>query len=148
MHNNQFVVDFKEKSELFNSFFAKQYTHIETGSNLPKKKWILEYYQFYLTWYFKEVQYNYSAHRSAHLFIIAISNHSHIKRKQPQRTFFRYSCSVTMINVVKKYLGRKIHELNTLIGFSNDSESPAPNKYIVKNRLLQNNYWWLLPLFS
>ena len=33
--HNQFVVDFKEKSELFNSFFAKQCTHIETGSNLP-----------------------------------------------------------------------------------------------------------------
>ena len=34
IHNNLFVVDFKGKSELFNSFFAKQYTHIETGSNL------------------------------------------------------------------------------------------------------------------
>ena len=34
---NQFVVDFKEKSEFFNSFFAKQCTHIETGSNyLPR----------------------------------------------------------------------------------------------------------------
>ena len=29
-HNNQFVVDFKEKSDLFNSFFAKQCTHIKT----------------------------------------------------------------------------------------------------------------------
>ena len=29
IHNNQFVVDFKEKSELFNSFFAKQCTYIE-----------------------------------------------------------------------------------------------------------------------
>ena len=35
IHNNQFVVDFKEKGKLFNSFFAKQCTHIETGSNLP-----------------------------------------------------------------------------------------------------------------
>ena len=34
IHNNQFVLDFKEKSELFKSFFAKQCTHIETGSNL------------------------------------------------------------------------------------------------------------------
>ena len=35
IHNNRFVVDFKEKSELFNSFFVKQCTRIETGSNLP-----------------------------------------------------------------------------------------------------------------
>ena len=28
-------MDFKVKSKLFNSFFAKQHTHIETGSNLP-----------------------------------------------------------------------------------------------------------------
>ena len=35
IHNHQFVVNFEEKSELFNSFFAKQCTHIETGSNLP-----------------------------------------------------------------------------------------------------------------
>ena len=30
--------------------------------------------------------YNCSAHRSAHLFIIALSSQSHIKRKQPQIT--------------------------------------------------------------
>ena len=35
IHNHQFVVNFEEKSELFNSFFAKQCTHIEAGSNLP-----------------------------------------------------------------------------------------------------------------
>ena len=34
IHNNQFVINFKEKSELFTSFFAKQSTHIETESNL------------------------------------------------------------------------------------------------------------------
>ena len=34
IQNNQFV-DFKEKSESFNSFFANQCTHIETESNLP-----------------------------------------------------------------------------------------------------------------
>ena len=37
IHNNQFVVDFKEKSELFNSFFAEQCTQIESGSNLPSQ---------------------------------------------------------------------------------------------------------------
>ena len=35
IHNNQFIVDFKEKSELFNLFFAKQCTHIETGGSVP-----------------------------------------------------------------------------------------------------------------
>ena len=35
IHNNLFVVEFKEKTELFNSFFAKQCTYIETGSSLP-----------------------------------------------------------------------------------------------------------------
>ena len=29
------VIDFKEKSELFNIFFAKQFTLIDTGSELP-----------------------------------------------------------------------------------------------------------------
>ena len=70
---------------------------------------------------FKEVRYNCSTHRSAHLFIIAISSHSYIRRKQPQRTFLQYRWSLTMINIVKKHLRRKIHELNTLIGSSNDS---------------------------
>ena len=35
IHSNQFIVDFREKSELFNSFFTKQCSHVETGSNLP-----------------------------------------------------------------------------------------------------------------
>ena len=35
IHNNQFITDFKEKSELFNSFFAKQCSLIETQSTLP-----------------------------------------------------------------------------------------------------------------
>ena len=35
IHNNQFAIDFKGKSKLFNSFFAKQCTNIETRSNLP-----------------------------------------------------------------------------------------------------------------
>ena len=34
--------------------------------------------------YIKEVQYNCSAHGSAHLFIIAISSHSHKEQKEPQ----------------------------------------------------------------
>ena len=67
----------------------------------------------------EEVRYNCSAHRSAHLFIIGISRHK--KRKQPQRTFLQRSCSVTMINIVKKYLWKKTHKLNTLIGSCNDS---------------------------
>ena len=91
----------------------------------------------------KEVRYNCSAHRFCapfHNFIIAISSQSHIKRKQPLRIFLEYSCSATMINIVKKYLRKKIHELNTLIGCSEDSLTQAQNKYIVKNHLLQNNY--------
>ena len=85
--------------------------------------------------------------RSAHLFILAIGSHSHIRRKRPERTFLEYSCSVTIIKFFKKYLRGKIQELTTFIGCSNDSQPQAPNKYIVKNRLLQKNYWWLLLLF-
>ena len=86
-------------------------------------------------------------HRSAHSFIIEINSRSHRKRKQPQIIFLQFSCSVTMINIVKKCLWKKIYELNTLIGCSDDFESQAQYNYIVKNRLLQSNYWWLLPLF-
>ena len=81
------------------------------------------------------------------------SFHNRNKQPQPYKTeaainnFFQYICSVTMINIVKKYLRGKIHLLNTLNKCSENSQSQAQNKYIVKNRLLQNNYWWLLPLF-
>ena len=70
---------------------------------------------------FKEVPHNCIAHRSVHIFIMATSSHSHIKRKKTKRIFLQYSCSVTMINIAKKYLWQKIHELNTLIGSSDDS---------------------------
>ena len=69
----------------------------------------------------EEVWYNCKAHCSAHLFIIEISSHSHIKRKHPQWIFLQCSCTVGMINVVKKYMCRAIDELNTLIGCSDDS---------------------------
>ena len=51
-----------------------------------------------------EVRYNCIAHRPVHLSTIAIRSHGYIKRKQPQRNFLHYSCSVTMIDIVKKYL--------------------------------------------
>ena len=69
----------------------------------------------FLCIYIEEVQYNCSAHGSVHFFIIAISSHSHKERKEPQFFF-----NVTMINI-KKRLQRKIHELKTLIGTSDDS---------------------------
>ena len=52
-----------------------------------------------------------------------------MKWKQPQIVFLQYSCSLTMINIVKKYMWRKIHELNTLIGCSQ-----ARNEYNVKKK--------------
>ena len=36
-HNNKFVTDFKEKAELFNSFFAKQCSLIKNESKLPPR---------------------------------------------------------------------------------------------------------------
>ena len=65
--------------------------------------------------YIKEVQYSCSVHGFVHLFIIAISSHSHKERKEPQ--FFS---NVTMINI-KKRLWRKINELKTMIRISGDS---------------------------
>ena len=35
-HNNKFFIDFKEKAELFNTFFADQYSLLKTNSELPK----------------------------------------------------------------------------------------------------------------
>ena len=34
-HDDKFITDFKEKSEIFNSFFAKQCSLIDNGSTLP-----------------------------------------------------------------------------------------------------------------
>ena len=39
-HNNEFVIDFKKKAELFDSFFADQCSLINNSSELPSK---LEY---------------------------------------------------------------------------------------------------------
>ena len=39
-HKNEFVIDFKKKAELFNSFFADQYSLISNSSEFPSK---LEY---------------------------------------------------------------------------------------------------------
>ena len=49
-------------------------------------------------------------------YTIAINSHSHIMQKQPRRIFPQYTCTETMIKMIKKYLWREIHELNTLIG--------------------------------
>ena len=35
IHDNKFITDFKEKSEIFNSFFSKQCSLIYNGSTLP-----------------------------------------------------------------------------------------------------------------
>ena len=36
-HNSKFITDFKEKAELFNSFFAKQCSLIKNESKLPPR---------------------------------------------------------------------------------------------------------------
>ena len=36
-------------------------------------------------------------------------------------SFLQYSCSITMINLVSKYLLKKIHKINTLIRSPDDS---------------------------
>ena len=40
-HNNKFVTDFKEKAELFKSFFAKKCFLIKNGSKLPPRLYFL-----------------------------------------------------------------------------------------------------------
>ena len=35
LHESKFITNFKEKAELFNSFFAKQCSILDTGSTLP-----------------------------------------------------------------------------------------------------------------
>ena len=102
----------------------------------------MHFYPIFLKVCVKEVRYNYTAH----LFIIDISSHSHKEWKQPQIIFVQYSCCITIINILKKYLRRKIHELNTLIGILM-IHSHKHNKYIVKYCLLWNNYWQMLLLF-
>ena len=49
-----------------------------------------------------------SAHRSAHLFTMAISSYSLEERKQPLIIFIQYSCSVTMVISSKKICEGKI----------------------------------------
>lgn len=82
--------------------------------------------------FLKEVRCNLSAHRSAHLLIIAISSHSYIKRKQSQIIFPQFNCSETMINMVKKYLWRKIYEKNHLDPILWWFLATAQNRYYCK----------------
>ena len=77
------------------SFSMKVARHIQSTQN---RKLII------FLQYLKELRYNCSVHRSAHLFIIATSSHSHLKRKKSQIIFLLYSCSLTIINIVKRYL--------------------------------------------
>ena len=35
LHENNFITNFKDKAELFNSFFARRCTILDTGSSLP-----------------------------------------------------------------------------------------------------------------
>ena len=61
-----------------------------------------------------------------------ISNQNHKEQKQLQKISLQYSCSVTIVNITKKYMSKKINELNNLTGTFDDSESQVQNKYIVK----------------
>ena len=96
-----------------NPISQKQVVYVSTTRCLKVLEHLIPFnYNMRLN-YAEEVQYNCSAHPSVHLFIIVISSHSHVRQKQQKRTFLQYSCSATIINIVKKYLWRKIHELNT-----------------------------------
>ena len=56
----------------------------------------------------KEVRYNCFTHSSAHLFIMVISSQSHLRGKQPWRTFLQYSCSVTILMLSKNICEGKL----------------------------------------
>ena len=88
---------------LFNIFIKEvQYT---VCSEVNLAKWLSVRLRTKWLWVRVQLQslrYNTLAVRIVQrVFIIVISSHSHIKRKQPQINFLRHSYSVTMINIVK-----------------------------------------------
>ena len=97
----------KKKNASDPTFFQKDFCCLQHKK--IKKVWrgLRSFEERLQSWHhgrIKEIRYNCSADRSAQLFIIAISSHCHIKRKQPQKIFLQYSCSVSKINIIKKYL--------------------------------------------
>ena len=91
--------NFVYRASLISSFISLTYVWMAVSSKQTKSYHLRQ--QICALPRHKEVQYNCNAHRSAHLFLIAISSHSHIKRKQPQIIFLKYSCYVNTINIVK-----------------------------------------------
>ena len=92
----RFIIVSYLTAQLMNSLKSCSYFPVENGETFSFK-----------IWFIKDVRYICSARRSAHLFIIAISSYSHIRRKQSQKIFIYYSCSVTPINIVKNSCERK-----------------------------------------
>ena len=97
----------KKKNASDPTFFQKDFCCLQHKK--IKKVWrgLRSFEERLQSWHhgrIKEIRYNCSADRSAQHFIIAISSHCHIKRKQPQKIFLQYSCSVSKINIIKKYL--------------------------------------------